>query len=79
MRLDEFAEYFNIDEDEIDDEDIDTIGGLVLKLLGRLAQINDLVKMKNLTFIVKEVDGARITKLEIIKEEICEEKVEENN
>ena len=29
MRLDEFAEFFDIDEDKIDDEDIDTIGGLV--------------------------------------------------
>ena len=79
MRLDEFAEFFDIDEDKIDDEDIDTIGGLVLKILGRLAQVNDTVKFGNLTFIVKELDGARITKLEIIKEETSEEKVEENN
>lgn len=79
MRIDEFAEFFEIDEDEIDDEDIDTIGGLVVKLLGRLAQINDTVKYNNLTFVVKEVDGARITKLEIIKENITLEKVEENN
>ncbi len=69
-RLDEFAEYFNIDEKEIDDEDIDTIGGLVVKLLGRLAEVNDKVTLHNFTFVVKEVDGARITKLEIIKEEI---------
>lgn len=79
MRLDEFAEYFNIDENEIDDEDIDTIGGLVLKILGRLAEVNDTVKFDNFTFIVKELDGARITKLEILKEEPTEEKVEENN
>lgn len=68
MRLDEFAEFFNIDEKEIDDEDIDTIGGLVVKLLGRLAEVNDTVKIHDLTFVVKEVDGARITKLEIIKQ-----------
>ena len=68
-RLDEFAEFFNIDEKEIDDEDIDTIGGLVVKQLGRLAEVNDTVKLHNLTFIVKEVDGARITRLEIIKTE----------
>jgi CBS domain containing-hemolysin-like protein len=79
MRLDEFAEFFNIDEKEIDDEDIDTIGGLVLKILGRLAEVNDTVKLRNLTFIVKELDGARIKKLEILREEIDEEKVEENN
>lgn len=69
MRLDEFAEFFKINEKEIDDDDIDTIGGLVVKLLGRLAEINDTVTLNNLTFVVKEVEGARITKLEIIKTE----------
>jgi len=78
MRLDEFAEFFNINEDEIDDEDIDTIGGLVVKLLGRLAQVDDTVALDNLTFVVKEVDGARITKLEIIKQDKIEENEEEN-
>lgn len=77
-RLDEFAEFFNIDEKEIDDEDIDTIGGLVVKLLGRLAEVDDVAEFKNLTFVVKEVDGARITKLEIIKKEIAEENTEDN-
>ena len=77
-RLDEFAEFFNIDEKEIDDEDIDTIGGLVVKLLGRLAEVDDVAEFKNLTFVVKEVDGARITKLEIIKKEETEEDTEDN-
>ena len=73
MRLDEFAEFFNIDEKEIDDEDIDTIGGLVVKLLGRLAEVGDTAKFGDFTFVVNEIDGARITKLEIIKEENNEE------
>lgn len=67
VRLDELAEFFKIKEDNIDDEDIDTIGGLVVKLLGRIAEVNDTVTFENLTFIVKEVDGARITKLDIIQ------------
>lgn len=67
MRLDEFAEFFQINEKEIDDDDIDTIGGLVVKLLGHIAEVNDTAVLNNLTFVVKEVDGARITKLEIIK------------
>lgn len=81
MRLDEFAEFFQIDEKEIDDEDIDTIGGLVVKLLGRLAEVNDTVTFNNLTFVVKEVDGARITKLEIIKTmpEPSVEEIEQQN
>lgn len=67
MRLDEIAEYFDIEEDELDDEDVDTIGGLVVKLLGRIAQVNDTAELKGLTFVVKEIDGARITKLLIIR------------
>lgn len=64
MRLDEFSEYFDFDND-IEDEDVDTIGGLVVKLIGRIAEVGDTVDFKNFTFTVKEVDGARITKLEI--------------
>lgn len=66
MRLDEFSEYFNFDND-LEDDDVDTIGGLVLKLLGRIAEVNDRAEFKDFTFIVKEIDGVRITKLEIIR------------
>lgn len=64
MRLDEIAEFFDM---EIIDEDVDTIGGLVVKLLGRIAQIGDIAELDNLEFNVKEIDGARITKLLITK------------
>ncbi len=64
MRIDEIAEFFEI---ELVDEDVDTIGGLVLKELGRIAQINDCVQIKDLEFSVQEIDGARITKLVIVK------------
>ncbi len=78
MRIDEFAEFFEISEDAIDDEDIDTIAGLVVKLLGRIANVGDTAQFQNLTFNVKEVDGARITKLEIIRKPVeTEEKNEE--
>ena len=77
MRLDEMAEFFGFDKDSIDDEDVDTIGGLVVKLLGRIAQVNDTATLNNLTFIVKEIDGARITKLEIIKQPVETEEQEE--
>lgn len=80
MRLDEMAEFFEIPEEAIDDEDIDTIGGLVVKLLGRLANLGDTVQFQNLTFNVKEIDGARITKLEITRKPIeIEQKEEEQS
>lgn len=65
MRLDEVSEFLNLDEDDLEDDDVDTIGGFVVKLLGRLAEVHDAVSFKDLSFIVKEIDGARITKLEI--------------
>lgn len=64
MRLDEITEFFGV---EFIDEDVDTIGGLVVKLIGRIAQIGDAVKIQNLEFSVKEIDGARVTKLVITK------------
>ncbi|MCM1339182.1 MAG: hemolysin family protein [Muribaculaceae bacterium] len=69
MRLDELANYFDIPDEKLDDEDVDTIAGLVVKELGRLAQLDDVVKYGEFTFTVKEIDGARITKLLIVKEE----------
>lgn len=69
MRLDEIAEFFEI---EIIDEDVDTIGGLVVKILGRIAQVGDVVEIQNLEFKVQEIDGARITKLIIKKINIKE-------
>ena len=78
MRVEEMAEFFGINEDNVDDEDVDTLGGLVVKLLGRIAQVNDTAELNNLTFIVKEIDGARITKLEIIRKPLeTSEKTEE--
>ncbi len=67
MRLDDFVEFFEINERNIDDEDIDTVAGLVLKLLGRLANEGDRVEFNDLLFIVKETDGARIAMLVVKK------------
>lgn len=75
MRLDEIDEFFNV---EIIDEDVDTIGGLVVKELGRIAEIGDVVTIKNLEFNVKEIDGARITKLIITKNIVEQDKNNEN-
>lgn len=76
LRLDELANYFDVPEEKLEDDDVDTIAGLVVKELGRLAQLDDVVKFHEFIFTVKEVDGARITKLLIVREE---EKVEEES
>ena len=62
----------NIANNLFEEDDVDTIAGLVVKLLGRIAQVGDTVSFNGLTFTVKEVDGARITKLQIYKEPVEE-------
>ncbi|MEI8128809.1 MAG: hemolysin family protein, partial [bacterium] len=52
MRLDEITEFFEV---EIIDEDVDTIGGLVVKVLGRIAEVGDIVEIQNLELNVKEI------------------------
>ena len=69
MRLDELANFFDVPDEKLEDDDVDTIAGLVVKELGRLAQLDDVVKYHEFTFTVKEIDGARITKLLIVREE----------
>ncbi len=64
LRVDELADFFDI---EIDEEEVDTIAGIVVKELGRIAEINDTVIYMGLEFEVLEIDGARITKLKITK------------
>ena len=69
MRLDEIAEFFDIKEDDFDYEDIETIGGLVVKILGRIAQVGDTVEIpeQGLKISVQKVEGARVTRVVITK------------
>ena len=76
MRIDELVKFFDLKEALFEEDDVDTIAGLVVKLLGRIANIGDAVSFNGLTFTVTEIDGARITKLQIYREPPKE--VEEN-
>ena len=64
LRLDELDELFDIEVDE--DGDVDTVGGLVVEKLGRLAQAGDVVELEKYRLVVEEVDGVRITRLRLI-------------
>ncbi len=77
MRIDEFVEFFSLRESQFEEDDVDTIAGLVVKLLGRIAEIGDTVSFNGLTFTVKEIEGARITKLQIYREPVIEEESSE--
>jgi len=68
MRIDELVEFFELNQDEFEEDDVETIAGLVVKMLGRIADVGDSVSFNGLTFTVVEIDGARVTKLQIYKE-----------
>ena len=72
-RVDEFFEFFDICKEE---EEVETIGGYVQKLLCRLAKVNDEVQFDNLKIKVIELKGRRIKKLLVQvepKQEVFEE------
>lgn len=77
LRIDELVEFLDLNEASFEEDDVDTIAGLVVKLLGRIAIVGDTVSFNGITFTVEEVDGARITQLKIIKEPSQEENVSE--
>lgn len=76
LRLDELEEFFELNH--IEEDDVDTIAGIVVKELGRIAELNDTVVYEGLQFTVIEIDGARITKLKIKKLPQIVEQTEEN-
>ncbi len=78
FRIDEFNDYFHLEaQNEVEDEDIETIGGLVLKQLGHIAEVGDCCSLDGFTFKVVEVDGARIVKIKIIAPPKVPEETEE--
>lgn len=70
MRIDELVDYFDLNESLLEEDDVETIGGLVVKLLGKIADVDDVVTFNGLTFTVVEIDGARITKLRVFREPV---------
>lgn len=54
-------------------DDIDTIGGFVYSLFGRIPSLGETVCFENLTFKVEKVIGRRISKILITREEAKEE------
>ena len=54
MRVDEVGQEFHLD---LEHEDVDSVSGLVLTLLGRTRQVGDSVRYGRLQFEVTKVKG----------------------
>jgi magnesium and cobalt transporter len=61
-RIEDFNDYF---ECELDDEEYDTIGGLVLHELGRLPRRGEKVQIEGFEFAVVKADRRRIDSLQV--------------
>lgn len=66
-RVEDFNEYF---ECELDDEEYDTIGGLVMHALGRLPRRGESVQFGGFDFSVVRADKRRIDALQVQRENI---------
>lgn len=64
-RIEDFNEYF---ECELDDEEYDTIGGLVMHELGRLPRRGESIKFGGFEFAVVRADKRRIDALQVQRE-----------
>ncbi|MDD3419565.1 MAG: cation diffusion facilitator family transporter [Candidatus Gastranaerophilales bacterium] len=66
MDIEDINEKFDLD---LSTEDYQTIGGYVFGLLGREAEVGDVIEEGNLEFVVEEVSGHKIEKLKVIKKD----------
>ena len=68
-RIDEFNEYFSAD---LDDDDYETVGGLVMREFGRLPRRGESVRRGGFEFKVAQADRRRIHRLEVTRTEVAE-------
>jgi putative hemolysin len=62
MEIDDFCEYFNI---TVDEDDISTVGGLIIKYADRIPKKGEEIKYKDITFIVLEGTRRKISKVKV--------------
>jgi magnesium and cobalt transporter len=68
-RIDEFNEYFS---SQLDDDDYETIGGLVMREFGRLPRRGEIARQGGFCFRVVQADRRRIHRLEVTREDVTE-------
>jgi CBS domain containing-hemolysin-like protein len=74
LSIDEVNELLDV---ELPDEEWDTVGGLMLGLMGSIPEEGEEVSLQNLRFKAEKIDGRRISKVLISREEQTEPTPEE--
>lgn len=62
MNLDDLNDLIDAD---IPTESVDTIGGFIYDLLGRIPETGEIVQWNAFDFIVEQIDGQRIARLKV--------------
>ena len=62
IRIEDFNEYF---ETEFLDEDYDTLGGMLIKMQGKLPTIEEIIKIEDYSFRILEADDRRLSSIEV--------------
>jgi CBS domain containing-hemolysin-like protein len=61
LLLDELTQHYDLDFEIEEAEDSETVGGLIMSLLGHLAQPGDEATVQNVRFVVEAVDGLAVS------------------
>ncbi len=64
MTMNDFCDYFNIEEFN-EDDDYDTVAGLVFDIAGEVPKIEDTFLWNNFKFIIKRLENRRIDLMEV--------------
>ena len=64
MRIEDFFSEVDFDDRDFDDDNT-TVGGFVVELLGRYAEVGDVVTYENIEFTILEVEERRVLKLKV--------------
>lgn len=79
MTVNDFCDYFNIEEFD-EDDDYDTVAGLVFDIAGEVPKIGDEFTWNNFKFIIKRLENRRIDLMEVeILGSKCEHQEEPSN
>lgn len=79
LSINDFSEYFGLDENMVENtkEAYNTVGGLVVAILGYIPRTGDKVSCSGLLMEVVDMDGARVDKIMVSKTEEAREAQED--
>lgn len=61
---------------DLPDKDVTTVGGYVVKALGRMPREGEMLKINGVEFVVEKVEGQRVKRLKMTKTALTQEKKE---